>query len=89
MRVNDSEHWTGRDALWGVTFLVVGSLTIAVALLAMRNGLPAFFWGLAWVVGPILVVLGLRAAHQGVRAGRGAGGRPTTRAEDESQPRIR
>ena len=57
--MNESnERWQRKDALMGLLFFSVGALAIVYAVLAMRNDMPGFLWGTAWIFGPSCLLIG-------------------------------
>jgi len=62
--------WTRRDIWLGLLFLFAGILIVAYSLTAMLNGYPIAFWGLGWVLGPILILLGGNGVIRSMRAPR-------------------
>ena len=67
--MNESnERWQRKDALTGLLFFSVGALAIVYAVLAMRNDMPGFLWGPAWIIGPICLLIGGNAIVRSLRA---------------------
>ena len=67
--LNESnERWQRKDALMGLLFFSVGALAIIYAVLAMRNDMPGFLWGAAWIFGPICLLIGGNAIIRSLRA---------------------
>ncbi len=57
--MNESnERWQRKDVFTGLLLFSVGALVTAYAYLAMRNDMPGFLWGTAWILGPIFVLIG-------------------------------
>ncbi|MBL8857604.1 MAG: hypothetical protein JNL28_03745 [Planctomycetes bacterium] len=60
--MSDQNTQSTSTSLWpGVLLLFFGLLIVAYACLAVRNGLPIIFSGLGWILGPILVFIGVGA----------------------------
>lgn len=86
--MSKQDQWTVRDVLLGGVFLAVGLMAIAYATLAKRNGVPAFLWSTAWIVGPLLLALGVNATYKALRSARGAQGpNHGSRSSGEASPR--
>jgi hypothetical protein len=51
-------RWQPRDAFLGLLLFVFGALVTTYAYLAMRNEVPSWLWVLAWIVGPLLLLIG-------------------------------
>lgn len=68
MHTEEQEHWTAKDLIPGAAFTALGLLVTLYAFLAMRNGVPVVLWALAWVVGPVLLLMGGHATYSGIRS---------------------
>lgn len=70
MSVNtERDRWTRKDVWLGVLFVVFGLLIVLYAVAAMRRDLPVTWWGMAWLVGPVLLFLGVNGVVRSLRAG--------------------
>lgn len=65
-----TDQWTGKDVLMGLLFLVTGAVITAYSYLAMSNDVDVSLWALGWVVGPMLILLGINGIVRSLRAGR-------------------
>lgn len=62
--MNKADEWTPSDARTGLILLGVGGLIVACAVVAMRRGVPFVFWIPAWMVGPLLLLIGGHAIYR-------------------------
>ncbi|HLU39828.1 MAG TPA: hypothetical protein VK081_10600 [Planctomycetota bacterium] len=65
-----TERWEPKDAWLGVFFLAFGVLIVAYAWIAMRNAVPTLWWAPAWIVGPLMLILGGNALVRALAAAR-------------------
>ncbi len=62
------ERWAPRDVMMGLAFLVAGAMVVLYAYSAMRKGVPIYFWGIGWIMGPFLLIIGGNAMWKSVRS---------------------
>ena len=65
---DSDDRWRPRDALLGLLFLVAGTLVTTLVVLAMRSELPFRYAAVGWILGPVLVLLGLNAILRSLRS---------------------
>lgn len=62
-----TDRWERKDAWLGLLFLALGALLTVFAVLTARNDVPIARSGLAWVIGPLLLLLGGNALARSLR----------------------
>ncbi|MHC4992419.1 MAG: hypothetical protein ACYTGC_15715 [Planctomycetota bacterium] len=62
-------EWTLKDVWLGLLFLAAGILIVVYAIVVTRGPLPFLLRASAWIVGPLLMLLGLNAVVRSLGAG--------------------
>ena len=68
MPKTSDDTWSRKDIWLGLLFLGAGVLISMYGVLAARKDVPARFWCLAFVVGPVLVLLGVNSVFRALIA---------------------
>jgi hypothetical protein len=72
--MDHDEEWTKKDVWLGSSCLAVGLLIVAFGYVARRNDVPLLYWGVAWILGPLLILIGGNGIVRSLRGLRGLRG---------------
>ena len=62
-----SEIWTWKDAFAGFVFVAIGVTAITYSVLVLCNDYSISFWLPGFLLGPVMILLGVGAVIRGIK----------------------